>query len=195
MERSPKNEIIAFFMAFLLPGAGHFYAGRRLKGAIFFLVLVSLFSVGVALNGVVFPVTDIKAFANSLPPYQLIIDKWTNYLSYVAHFSNFLPCLAVYASGLDRGDVAARYSEVGTTMVLLAGLLNILLMFNAADCAREANWLAANPQAGDDAGVSAENSGADMPGAPEMGVGAKALAGGAEESAAQVETPGNGAAQ
>lgn len=184
MDRSPKNEIVAFFMAFLLPGAGHFYAGRRRKGVIFFLVLTSLFSVGVALNGVVFPVTDIKAFAHSLPPYQLVIDKWTNYLSYVAHFSNFLPCLFVYATGLERGDVAARYSEVGTTMVLLAGLLNILLMFNAADCAREHNWLASNPRIPDDGDPSnssighggppaaAETGGKDAPGAGSMDEGA-----------------------
>lgn len=141
MKTSSKNEHIAFLLAFLLPGFGHIYAGRVRKGIIFIIVIWGLFAAGTALSGEVFPVVDAGAFSSSLPAYQLIVDRWTNYFSYVAHFAAFAPCLGVYLLGLDAGDIASRYAEVGNTFLLLAGLLNVLLMFNAADSVRETRAL------------------------------------------------------
>ncbi|PKK92202.1 MAG: hypothetical protein CVV64_01975 [Candidatus Wallbacteria bacterium HGW-Wallbacteria-1] len=134
-----KNEHIAFLLAFLMPGFGHIYAGRIRKGIVFIIVIWGLFAWGTALKGEVFPVVDAGAFSSSLPAYQLVVDRWTNYFSYVTHFSAFAPCLLVYLAGLDAGDISFRHAEVGNTMLLLSGLLNILLMFSAADCVREAN--------------------------------------------------------
>lgn len=140
-----KNEHLAFFMTFLIPGAGHFYAGRKLKAAILAISIMGLFVAGIYLNGVIFPVSDNTGFSSSLPAYQLIVDRWANYLLYVVHFLTFIPAVLVYGANLAIGDSAARFSEIGNTFLLLAGMLNLIAMFSAADTAREQNFITEHP--------------------------------------------------
>jgi hypothetical protein len=145
MMKKIKNEHIAFFAAFLFPGAGHLYAGKYTKALVLAGALSSLFILGIYLNGEPFPISDNTAFSASLQAYQLIVDKWANYLLYVVHFLIFLPALGVYTFGLSMGDTAARFSEVGNTLFLLAGVLNLLAMFSAADTIRENNYIIRYP--------------------------------------------------
>ncbi|MEZ5943417.1 MAG: DUF6677 family protein [Planctomycetaceae bacterium] len=44
-----KNRFLAAFLAFLCPGAGHFYQGRRVKGAIFSVCIIALFLTGMVM--------------------------------------------------------------------------------------------------------------------------------------------------
>ncbi|MCA8993500.1 MAG: hypothetical protein KDA88_16045 [Planctomycetaceae bacterium] len=44
-----KNRYLAAFLAFLCPGAGHFYQGRHVKGAIFSVCIIALFLTGMAM--------------------------------------------------------------------------------------------------------------------------------------------------
>ncbi|MEK6234621.1 MAG: hypothetical protein N2C14_07900 [Planctomycetales bacterium] len=46
-----KNPVAAFLLAWLIPGAGHFYQGRVFKGAIFSLCILGTFLTGVLLGG------------------------------------------------------------------------------------------------------------------------------------------------
>ncbi|MDP6945608.1 MAG: hypothetical protein QF464_15775, partial [Myxococcota bacterium] len=41
-----KNPFIALLLAWLVPGAGHWYLGRREKAVLFFSVLILLFGAG-----------------------------------------------------------------------------------------------------------------------------------------------------
>lgn len=45
-----RNRELAAFLAFILPGGGHFYQGRRLKAGIYFTGIVSLFFAGMILG-------------------------------------------------------------------------------------------------------------------------------------------------
>jgi len=46
-----KNRPLAAFLAWLIPGAGHFYQGRRTKGAIYLVCILSAWILGFALGG------------------------------------------------------------------------------------------------------------------------------------------------
>ncbi|MEM9703340.1 MAG: DUF6677 family protein, partial [Planctomycetota bacterium] len=46
-----KNRGLAGFLAAALPGAGHFYQGRHVKGAIYCVCILGLFACGQALGG------------------------------------------------------------------------------------------------------------------------------------------------
>jgi len=46
-----KNRGFALFLAWLVPGFGHFYQGRRVKGGIFFCCILGTFFSGVCLGG------------------------------------------------------------------------------------------------------------------------------------------------
>lgn len=44
--------LVAAFLAWLVPGAGHFYLGRRVRGIIIFLTVTITFWIGIAIGGV-----------------------------------------------------------------------------------------------------------------------------------------------
>lgn len=107
-------------LAWLVPGSGHLAAGRRGRGLLFFLVITSLFAGGLLLDGQVYrpvpgePLSYLAAFGASGSGLLYIV-------------TNFL--------GAGVGDVAARFHEYGNTFTLVAGLLNLLLVLDAYDCA------------------------------------------------------------
>ena len=49
---SKPNPAIALLLAWIVPGAGHFYAGRRVQGIILFLVITATFWAGMGFGGV-----------------------------------------------------------------------------------------------------------------------------------------------
>lgn len=46
-----KDPVIAGFLAWLIPGLGHWYQGRRAKAVLYFICIMGLFSYGVYLGG------------------------------------------------------------------------------------------------------------------------------------------------
>ena len=42
---------VSILLALALPGAGHFYLGRRARAVAFFCIIVFLFSIGLAVEG------------------------------------------------------------------------------------------------------------------------------------------------
>ena len=48
---------IAMALAYLVPGAGHLYLGRRERGIAFFCIVVFMFAVGLAIDGDLYAVT------------------------------------------------------------------------------------------------------------------------------------------
>ncbi|EMI19050.1 hypothetical protein, membrane [Rhodopirellula maiorica SM1] len=46
-----RNRSLAAFLAWLLPGAGHYYQGRTSKAALFFVCILSTWVLGFALGG------------------------------------------------------------------------------------------------------------------------------------------------
>src|SRR5690606_5136904 len=77
-----KNPVIAGILAFLLPGAGHFYQGRMFKAVVYFVCILGLFFSGMAM-------ADWKAVQ---PPPQGKGNKIA-YLKYAAQLGVGLPSL------------------------------------------------------------------------------------------------------
>ena len=83
MTRSPQVDpvriSIACLLAWAVPGAGHFFLGRRVKGMVFLAIVLVTFMAGLAFQGRVYlanpeqPLSYLATFANlALGPLDVI---------------------------------------------------------------------------------------------------------------------------
>jgi hypothetical protein len=91
-----RNRNLAAVLAFLIPGAGHFYQGRTMKAAIYFAGILSLFFIGMTL-GSWQPVYSQVVFRSSGGSVQMAPAEarvGANYsIGYAAQFFTGLPAL------------------------------------------------------------------------------------------------------
>jgi hypothetical protein len=152
-----RNRPLAALLAWLVPGAGHFYQRRHAKGAIYFASIVLTWVIGFSLGGyhVVYASWQqgdkrwhyflqagmgVAAFpaivqANHMNKY---VDTrgWTRN-DYEPKWGGFMapPQRPVFDEGTDEVSAwYARYGagyEMGTWFTMIAGLLNILVIYDA----------------------------------------------------------------
>lgn len=106
--------------AWLVPGGGHLWLGRRVRGLIFLIVLTLMFGIGLALQGRLFP------FEFSQPLVGLAA---------VADLGAGLPYFVAWAMGWGQGQVIAVTYEYANAFLIVAGLLNALVVLDAYDIA------------------------------------------------------------
>ena len=111
---------ITFLAAWLVPGAGHFLQGQPRKAVILFVILTTMFAIGLG-------------FAGRLFPFQMA--EPLVFLAAVAEWAIGVPRVIASISGAGRGDVVAATYEYGNTFLITAGLLNVLAIFDAHDLA------------------------------------------------------------
>lgn len=91
-----RNRELAAVLAFLIPGAGHFYQGRRLKAGIYFTCILTLFFAGMVL-GDWQPVYSQVAYATGNDTLQMQVgerDYGTDYsIGYAAQLFTGLPAV------------------------------------------------------------------------------------------------------
>ena len=107
--------------AWLLPGLGHLWLGRRQKGITFLIALTLMFAFGLWLEGALFP------FQLSEPLVAL---------GAFADLGIGLPYFIARATGVGGGEVVAITYEYGNTFVIVAGLLNMLVVLDVFDIAK-----------------------------------------------------------
>jgi len=131
---------VACTLAWLMPGAGHLYLGKRGKAGIFFVVILLTFTAGIAMNGRVYlagsdqPLSFLATFANAgLGPLDLVARN----ASYdrIIYFMPDPRNRALYTDIMDRmrRKILSPTHEYGTTFILTASLMNILLILDAFD--------------------------------------------------------------
>lgn len=108
------------FAAWLIPGAGHLWLGRRQKGLVFLVTIPLMFATGLWLNGRLFP------FDVSEPLVALMA---------LASLGNGLIYFLVSSLGMGSGVVTAASYEYGNTFMIASGLLNALIVLDAYDIA------------------------------------------------------------
>ena len=114
-----KRAAVAMAMAFALPGAGHFFLGRRARGLAFFVIVSSMLGVGLMVGGKVY------AFEHG--------ELLNNFATLGTMGAGLL---YVLGRGLaDGGRVLSITFEHGTAFALSAGLMNLLLVLDAGDIA------------------------------------------------------------
>lgn len=116
-----KRTLLSMVMAYLVPGAGHFYLGHRSRAIVFFLIVVLMFTIGITIDGTLYTVAD------SLRSGAL--------LKLLASFGSVGSGLMYFiASAMGpHGDPRSFTFEYGTTFTLTAGLMNLLLVLDCFD--------------------------------------------------------------
>ena len=107
-------------LAILIPGLGHYLVGQTRKAAIFFVVLMTMFAIGLAFGGRLLPFTT---------------DEPLVFLGAAAQWVLLLPRVLAGLAGLGAGDVVAVTYEYGNTFLIVAGLLNALVTLDVYDIA------------------------------------------------------------
>lgn len=119
--QSSSNPYLVGVLAWAVPGLGHLWLGRRRKGIIFLVALVSMFACGLWLKGRLFP-------------FQLAEPLVT--LMAFADIGMGLPYFIAKLLGVDRGTVVAITYDYGNAYIIVAGLLNMLVVLDAFDIAQ-----------------------------------------------------------
>ncbi len=108
-------------LAWVFPGVGHLVQGQAGKALVFGATLLPMYAFGLWFGGQLFP------FEGGEPLVLLASGaQW---------MMGAVRLLAGWA-GLGHGDVVAASYEYGNTFLIVAGLLNVLVMFDASDLAR-----------------------------------------------------------
>jgi hypothetical protein len=108
-------------LAFVVPGAGHLYLGKRSRATVFFLIVVVMFALGIAIDG------DLYTLGRSGGALLRILASLGSMGAGVLYFA---------AAGMGvHGDITSITYEHGTAFTITAGLMNLLLMLDAFDIA------------------------------------------------------------
>jgi hypothetical protein len=108
----------AMILALLVPGAGHFYLGKRARAVAFFAIVLFMFIMGLWIDGKLYVPEPGK-------PLTL--------LASLASMGTGLPYFLARLIGPFTGDVRSITFEYGTAFSLSAGLMNLLLVLDAFD--------------------------------------------------------------
>ncbi len=111
---------LVVLLAWLIPGAGHLWQGRRHKGLLFLIALPLMFFVGLWLHGRLFPLE----LSEPLVFLGALADRGIGAPYFIARFMD-----------AGAGTVTAASYECGNTYLMTAGLLNLLVVLDAFDIA------------------------------------------------------------
>lgn len=118
---SGRNAWIAAALAWVFPGLGHFYLGRRRTAALFAVIVVSAFVLGILYQG------------------KLYSHEADHPLTLLATFACFGAGILNIGARLlldnPAGNILSPTFEFGCAFLLTAGMMNLLLMLDAWDIA------------------------------------------------------------
>jgi hypothetical protein len=118
---APTRAWTAVFLAWVFPGMGHWYLGRRKRALLYTAVVTITFLLGVSFQGRLYspeagaPLTLLATFA--------------------VFGSGLLNIAARLLLANSRGAILAVTYEYGCAFLLTSGLMNLLLMLDAYDIA------------------------------------------------------------
>ena len=109
-----KNPVLVVLLAWLVPGAGHWYIGQREKAVVFCALLVGLFTAGVVL-------TEGGCVSLQRHPYAFILQAFEGVAAGAALLiTRHLPEFP-----------ASKQADLGMLLTLVGGALNVLLIGDA----------------------------------------------------------------
>lgn len=153
-----RNRPLAALLAWLIPGAGHYYQGRRAKAAIYFASIYLTWIIGFTLGGyhVVYAswipgdkrwhyIPQVGAGAVALPALAQVsyLNRFTDPRTgetspdYEPQWGGFMAPPQRPVLEDDADEVSAWYArygagyEMGTWFTMIAGLLNLLVIYDA----------------------------------------------------------------
>lgn len=142
-----KNRYLAAILAWMVPGLGHFYQGRKGKGFLYAGCILGLFLIGLAMGDwrIVYwrwvsPTANTEAFC-----FNYLGQFWAGLIALPALVQSTLrwyghdTILWAFMAEPSQNEINGLYPrlgkfvEIGTLYTTVAGLLNILAMYDAFD--------------------------------------------------------------
>ena len=120
--RDSSRTVTAGLLAWVWPGLGHLYLGRRGKGLLVMGSILALFGLGVAMD------SRLQLHLGLEDPLALLFS--------LAQMGIGAPYVLARLMGYEVGVVTSPSYEYGNTFTAVAGLLNILVVLDALDTAR-----------------------------------------------------------
>ena len=142
-----KNRYLAALLAWLVPGLGHWYQGRRAKAVIYFVTILALFFAGLVLGDwrVVYwrwvnPLNNSEQFCiNYLGQFFAGLVALPGVIQATLKWYGVNQTFFVYLAEPSQNDINGLYPrlgkfvEMGYLYTTIAGLLNILAIFDALE--------------------------------------------------------------
>ena len=119
--RRAGNPLAAALLAWLFPGLGHFYLGRRRTALLYAAIVTATFLFGLSFEGRLY----------SPEPGQPL----TILATFAVYGAGLLNLGARLLSSNPNGTILSMTYEYGCAFLLTAGLMNLLLMLDAYDIA------------------------------------------------------------
>ena len=119
--RRVGNPYAAAALAWLFPGLGHFYLGRRGTALLYTVIVTAAFLLGLSFDGRLY----------SPEPGQPL----TILATFAVYGAGLLNLAARLLSSNPNGTILSVTYEYGCAFLLTAGLMNLLLMLDAYDIA------------------------------------------------------------
>ena len=109
-----------FCLGWLIPGLGHFLQKKTGKGVVFCSGVLALLVLGLTMQGQVTPLYDLQ-------PLTLI--------KFFGSLGNGILFFIMKLAGLGLGNARAVSFDFGTTYIVSAGIMNVLIAINAYEIA------------------------------------------------------------
>ena len=116
-----RRGVTAVLLAWIVPGLGHFYLGRRRTGILFAIIVTACFVLGLSFEGRLYSIEQGQ-------PLTILA-------TFAVYGAGILNLAARALSSNPGGTVLAPTYEYGCAYLLTAGLMNLLLMLDAWDIA------------------------------------------------------------
>ncbi len=120
-EARARNRYVAMAMAWIFPGLGHLYLGRRKTAAAFAVIVTLTFLAGLSFQGRLY----------SVEPGQPL----TILATFAVYGAGLLNVAARLFTENPGGEILATTYEYGCAYLLTGGLMNLLLVLDAWDIA------------------------------------------------------------
>lgn len=118
-----KNPYIIALPTLIVPGLSHYLLGKKIRALIFFCVVMLTFFFGIVLNGGIFSLT---------------YGNWLYRLGALAELGLGVPYFVSLIAGINKPTlelISSLMFGYGSTFLITAGLMNMLLMMDAFDIA------------------------------------------------------------
>jgi len=142
MSSKGVSAFVSCLLAWLVPGGGHLYLGKRKRGLVFFIVVLATFVLGCLNQGHAYlidqdqPLSYLATMTNIATGPMELISRYSTYDRLVYRLpADENSAQAAHLLDTMRQKVKEVSDEYGTTFLLTAGLMNILLMLDAFDIA------------------------------------------------------------
>ena len=125
------NAVVLAVFGWLVPGGAYLLLRRYLQFALFAVVVSATFAAGLALHG---------GYQWPQPAELEGLDNFTALVFKAGGFARLLaggPFLLAQLFGVSHSFLDGRLHEYGTTLLVLAGLLNVLAVSNAFELRKE----------------------------------------------------------